>query len=56
MLFLLLTKSEETDTLEAAGDPELERLFEAAVRSKGENTEMTALFVYLFETLPKLLE
>ena len=44
------------DKVEAAGDAELQRLFDAVMDSEGGDPEILAFFLYLFENLPKALE
>ena len=42
--------------IQAAEDAELQRLFFAALSSGGGESELIDFFIYVFETLPKLLE
>ena len=67
-LFVPVLKGEESEinpidflfdwkeSVEATGDLELEELFEAMIDSEFGSQELTDFFLYVFETLPKILE
>ena len=44
------------DTVQDTGDVVLQRLFDAVMDSEAGDQELTDFFLYIFETLPKMLE
>ncbi|MFC1958923.1 hypothetical protein ACFLV6_03315, partial [Chloroflexota bacterium] len=45
-----------TDSINAVDDPEVRRLFNETIASEGGDQELTALYLYIFETLPEILK
>lgn len=45
-----------TESINAVDDPEVKRLFNEIIASSGGDQELTALYLYIFETLPGLLK